>query len=352
MDPRDEDYEVLDSGASEDPANARVDGLPALDLGERTSGSDDAQGARAGRAPMPPWQRWAAIAVAVVVGVFAGAYVWHARSESAELAAAAEGVDLIAGPVVAGPAVAGPIDGASPLDRFRLIQQPLRLVVELHNAGDRAIDVRNVRLPGWQLPNGADRRSISTVGPGEWRTFGLVGETRCVGSVPQHVDVDIRTEAGDASIIVPLPPADLSRQWSSRMTLADVYGSACPDVTPRLIFADAINARRSAVDPKTLQMGVQLLVPGPEAEISDVNASAAGLRGAGRALPVPAGGSHRSVTVSVDWRIDNCADTAEIAEATLDIEIGGRGETATVPVALPNRAVAVLARFTAEECGR
>ncbi|MFW5947594.1 MAG: DHH family phosphoesterase [Gemmatimonadota bacterium] len=68
-------------------------------------------------------------------------------------------------------------------------------------------------------------------------------------------------------------------------------------------------------------------------------------------LPIPSGGDRRSVTVTVDWRIDNCSDTAELNEAVLNLEISEARDAAAVTVMLPPEAVAALARFGAEECG-
>ncbi len=336
MDPREKDrdevYEVLGAGQPDDPAADRTAGLPALDLGERTNARDDLPGPP-GRDPMPAWQRWAAIALSVVVGGCAGAYVWHARTESAEHAAGARAVEL----------VAGQVSGSLQHDRFGLPQPPRRVFVELHNAGERDVRVRDVRLAGYQLSGDRDPSSTETVPAGEWLRFALMGEPACVGSVPDHVDVDVRTDGGDSSVVVPLPPDD-----ALRLRLRDVYRLACPDIAPRTIVSEAINARRGPVDPERLQMGVQLLVPGPETEITALDASAAGFRGEGTDLPVTAGGGRRSVTVTIDWHLDSCADATGLSEVTLDVQLGGGGDT--VPVALSSRAVAVLARFAAEEC--
>lgn len=343
MESRDNDDEVLEPG--EDSRTRRADGaLPTLDLGDRTAHPDDEVGDPAPRTPMPTWQRWAALAVAFVVGVAAGAYVWYARDESARLAAEADRVVLVASQVT----------GAFSYDQFGLIRAPNRLSVELHNPGPRDVRVSDVRLREWRFQQDSGPRRARTVPQGGWTRFALVGDLSCIGSVPRQLEVDVRTDEAGSTIVVPLPPAGRELDDSSLLqTLDSIYSSVCGDTGSGRIMARTINTRRDAVDPQVLQMGVQLLVPGPEAEITAIDGSAAGYRGVGTDpdLPVPSGGDRRSVTVTVDWRIDSCSDTAELNEAVLDLEISESRDAAAVTVMLPPEAVAALARFGAEECG-
>ncbi|MFW6091111.1 MAG: hypothetical protein ACODAF_04500 [Actinomycetota bacterium] len=343
MESRDDDYEVLDPG--EYPRDRQADGvLPILDLGDRTDGPADGVGDHAGRVPMPTWQRWAALAVALVVGAVAGAYVWYARDESARVAAEADRVVLVASQVT----------GAFSYDQFGLIRAPNRLAVELHNPGPRDVRVSDVRLREWRFQQDSGPRRVRTVPQGGWTRFALVGDLACVGSVPRQLEVDVRTDAGRASIVVPLPPVGRDHDDRSLLqTLDSIYSSVCGDTGSGRIMARTINTRRAAVDPQVLQMGVQLLVPGPEAEITAIHGSAAGYRGVGTDpdLPIPSGGDRRSITVAVDWRVVNCSLTAELGGASLDVEISEAGESAAVNVMLPPEAVAALARFGAEECG-
>lgn len=340
MEPRDDD--VLDPDEPERSPPLRADGTsPVLDLGDRTR-DDPGEGpaGRVRRRPMPGWQRWAAVGVALLVGVLAGAYVSYARTESASLAADVRGIELIAGRVT----------GSFSVDQFGLRQPPRRLTVELHNAGSREVEVSDVRLREWRFRQDSDAARTRTVAPGTWMRFVLVGDISCIGSAPRELEVDVRTDAGDSSVVVPLPPAGPEEDASDfRRSLDTIYSTACGDPGSLGITSGTVNTRRSAVDPRVMEMGVQLLVPGGDTEITAVSAATAGFRGTGQQLPVAAGEGRPSVTVAIAWRIDSCPDTTELDEVTLDVELSDQPDA--VPVVLRNDAVAALARFAVEECG-
>lgn len=324
-------YETLDLGRGNTGRPGRTPReLPPLDLGELSGHRDRPQpgGGFWGRLS-PRWRRRGAAATAFVLGLAAGAYVWDARSDAADLAAEAGQVELLVG-------------------WFGLEPSPTReaaqVTVTLHNAGPRDVDVLAVRPTGWAAVSDA-APAATTVPPAEWTEVGITADPVCDAPVPDQLEVEVRTGQGESSVAIALPP-----------------GRAYLDLLQELLCGESglffgVNVNRGVElipsEPGILRMIVTFRVFSETTlvEVTAASAAVAGLRAEAIGLPVEVpGGGEVVVPLELEWHVDTCARTSELGEVAADVELRAADRTATVEVQLPDRAIAMLGRFVAEEC--
>lgn len=323
----DDGYEILELGHPTDADLQRsVPVLPALDLGDLNSeragsGTDQSR-------PPVRWRQWAALAAVFAGGVAVGAYGWDARDQAQEAAAQPRQTDLVAGSVVGGGA-----DGTG-------LQQ---IVVMMLNNSPRAIEVLSIEPTGWR----AYPRGSTTIGPEEWAGIPMTVTPDCAAPVPLTMSAEVRTEDGEGMIAVAVPPADGVldgiRQRACGGTASAVY----------TLSAGRVNAL-AAAEPGTFRMSVELrpLPPGVDFEVTSVVASTGGVTGAGTNLPLSFVATRRSPSIlELTWEVARCELTSLLGDINLEVEITPPDEAPYKTfVELPGQAVAILARFAAEEC--
>jgi hypothetical protein len=278
--PHDDGYEILDLGRRRRADTSREPrALPPLRLGDERPAEDRTE------APTPPWRRLMAFAAAFAVGLAVGAFVWNARDNAAELAAAEQEADLIAGPIEGGTSSG---------------QETQRFTVAMLNAGSRDIEVLSIRPAGWTLPD--DERSQPQPAPaGEWTNLRMATVPDCEAPPPQELHVRVRTEARERAVTVTLPPGH------SRLT--EVHQAVCGgDFSP--YGATVVDIRVIAQnDPDTLVMELVLKSNDPalDFDVVDVNASAAGFRAEATNLPVSFRSNLRTPSrLLLAWQVQNC----------------------------------------------
>lgn len=324
-------YEVLDLGRSPAVGAGRAAReLPPLDLGEISGHGDRPQpGGGVWSRLSPRWRRRSAVATAFVFGLAAGAYVWDARGDAADLAAEAGQVELLVG-------------------WFGLEPSPTRdaaqVTVTLHNAGPRDVDVLAVRPTGWAALGDA-AAVATTVPPAEWTAVGVAADPVCDAPVPDRLEAEVRTGQGESSVEIALPPG--------RAYLDPLQEFLCDELG--LFFGVNVNRGVELIPSETgtLRMIVTFGVFSHTmlVEVTAASAAAAGLRAEAIGLPEEVPGDGQAVVpLELEWHVDTCAGTSELGEVAADVELRAADRAATVEIQLPDRAIAMLGRFVAEEC--
>lgn len=320
-----DDYEILDlADSTTDGLRSPVRVLPRLDLGEVTSDGqpDDVLTRR------PSWRLWLALILAFSLGVTAGAYGLSLRENAADEAEQAAEANLIAGSVI------GRIDPASEIQQLGVL---------MLNNGPRDIEVLNAHPLGWATHTSRP----ATIPSSEWGTVRIAVEPICDSPAPTALAVQVRTDAGDKSVTVPLPPGGgMLNEAQEQMCGAD----------PGVRYA--INAGRISeleqLEPDTLLMRVELrpAVPATDLEVTAVNASAGGLLATAVNLPIVFRSDRRSPSpLDLSWRITSCEATSLLGDVAPQVTVTLPDETTyRTHVILPGQAVAMLARFALTEC--
>jgi hypothetical protein len=324
-------FEILDLGRGNTGGPGRTPReLPPLDLAE-LSGHDDRPQPRGGpwSRLSPGWRRRVAAATAFVLGLAAGAYVWDARSDAADLVAEAGQVELLVGWFGLEPAPT---------------REAAQATVTLHNAGPRDVDVLAVRPTGWAAVSDA-APAATTARPAEWTEVGIAADPICDAPVPDQLEVEVRTGQGESSVEIALPPGRAYLDWLQELLCGGF----------ELFFDANVNRGVELIpsEPGTLRMIVTFRVFADTnlVEVTAASAAAAGLRAEAVGLPVEVPGSGEAVVpLELEWHVDTCARTSELGEVAADVELHAADRRATVEVQLPHRAIAMLGRFVAEEC--
>jgi hypothetical protein len=327
----DDGYETLDL---DDPVDAdpRHIGsvLPPLTLGD-AAGEPPETAPADGRSATPSRRRWVALGVAFIVGVAAGAYLWQMRHEAAEDAAAAAraaDAELVAGTVVGG------------LSPGTAVQH---LAVLLLNNGPREIEVLAIHPPGWE----AFPREPTTIPADEWATVPMSVAPQCGAPPPIALSVEVRTAEGEQELAVPLPP--------SGSVLDSVYQQMCADGDgPRYAVTTGRIAQLAPTEPDSMVMRVELrsLPPGVAFEVVEATASSGGAIATATNLPVEFSVTRRTPSpIELTWQMVTCDLTSLLGDVNLELTIATPdGDSYQTFAALPGQAVAMLARFTVEQC--
>jgi hypothetical protein len=322
--PRDGEYEILDLGKRRRADTGREPReLPPMRIGDESSDQPES--------PIPPWRRIAGAAVVFTVGAVAGAYLWNAREDAAELAAAGAATELVAGGVEGG-TFAG--------------ESVQRFTVAMLNAGPRDVEVLSVRPEGWVLPGADQVAGPQTAPAGEWTSIRMSTVPDCEAPTPQALEVRVRTEARESAMTVPLPPGE--------HLFGDVRESLCTgDIAAYSAIVQEIRILPSD-DPDVLlmELGLTPLDPALEFDVVDATASAAGFHAEATGLPVSFSSDVRSPQPLVlSWRVQNCELTSVLGDIGLMLEITSRtGSMHVDNPMLPGQGVAALARFGVEQC--
>jgi hypothetical protein len=325
----DEGFEVLDIGRGRDtaPAPAQHD-LPPLDLAEPVAdGSGQPLGSRSG-----PWRRWGMAAAVFLIGVAVGAYVWSVRSDAAASALEDGQVVLVAG-------------------WFGFDQSPTgfdvsRPTVTLFNAGSRDVEVMSVRPVGWLTHADPAVGRSTTFPPAEWVEVRMAALPPCGEPVPDRLEAEIRSGQGEFSMTVALPPGG--------GRLDQIQAVICDEVDMPYSVIVNRSVGLAASEPGTLRTIVTLSVASRAAvEITAAGTSEAGFRAVATGLPVgiPDDAFETSVSLELEWRVEECAATHGLDEPALYVELRTASEATTVAAGLPTQLFAVLGRFAAAECG-
>jgi hypothetical protein len=324
--PRDGEYEILDLGKRRRADTGREPReLPPMRLG------DDGVTSEQPESPVPPWRRIAGVAAIFTVGAVAGAYLWNAREDAAELAAAGAATELVAGRVEG-----GTFPGVS-VQRF---------TVAMLNAGPRDVEVLSVRPEGWTLPRGDLAAGPQTTPAGEWTSIRMSTVPDCDAPTPQALEVRVRTEARESAVTVPLPPGE--------HLFGDVRQTLC--TSDFAAYSAAVQEVRilPSSDPDVLlmELGLTPLDPALEFDVVDATASAAGFHAEATGLPVSFSSDVRSPQPLVlSWRVQNCELTSVLGDIGLMLEMtSGTGTSHVDNPMLPGQAVAALARFGVDQC--
>jgi hypothetical protein len=320
-----DDYEILDlADATTDQPGSPVRVLPRLDLGQVGSDGppEDVQVRR------PSWRVWAGLILAFCLGITGGAYGFSLRMNAADEAEQAAAANVVAGAVI------GRIDPASQIQH---------LGVMMHNDGPRDIEVLNAHPLGW-----ATHSSRPTIIPSaEWAAVRISVEPFCDSPAPTQLAVQVRTDAGDKTVTIPLPPGG--------GTLDEALQQVC-GTDPGVRYA--INAGRvyrlESTEPDTLLMRVELrpAVPAIALEVTAVNASAGGFLATATNLPIVFDPDRRSPNpLDLNWQIASCGATSMLGDVAPQLTVTLPDGTAyRTHVMLPGQAVAMLARFALTAC--
>ena len=322
--PRDGEYEILDLGKRRRADTGREPReLPPMRLGDESSEQPES--------PIPPWRRIAGAAVVFTVGAVAGAYLWNAREDAAELAAAGAATELVAGGVEGG-TFAG--------------ESVQRFTVAMLNAGPRDVEVLSVRPEGWVLPGADQVAGPQTAPAGEWTSIRMSTVPDCEAPTPQALEVRVRTEARESAVTVPLPPGE--------HLFGDVRQALCTgDFEAYGAFVQEVRILPSG-DPDVLLMELGLMPHDPalEFDVVDATASAAGFHAEATNLPVSFNSDIRSPQPLVlSWGVQNCELTSVLGDIGLMLEMESRSGSMHIdnPM-LPGQGVAALARFGVDRC--
>ncbi|HEX5994763.1 MAG TPA: hypothetical protein VFY84_06440 [Jiangellales bacterium] len=318
----DENLDLVDSTPDESSSPVRV--LPRLDLGEITSDEPPT-----GTAPRrPSWQLWLVAILAFCLGAAGGGYAWNMRTQTAEEAEQAAAANIIIGNVI------GRVDPASQIHHFGIL---------MLNNGPRAIEVLDAHPPGWASHNSRP----TTIPSSEWAAVRTSVQPLCEVPAPTQLTVQVRTDAGDKTVSVALPPGG--------SLLSEAYDQACgPNQGLRYtIFAGRVGVLDST-EPDTLLMRIELRpsVPATDLTITAVDASASGLLATATNLPVTFRSDRRSPSVlELSWRVTSCEATAMLSDIAPQVTVTLPDEsTYRTHVILPGQAVAILARFAVAQC--
>jgi hypothetical protein len=328
----DEGFEVLDIGRGRDsaPAAAQHD-LPPLDLAEPVAdGSGQPLGSRSG--PWHRWwRRWGMVAAVFLIGVAVGAYIWNVRSDAAALAVEDGRAVLVAGWFGFDQSLTG-FDVSRP-------------TVTLHNTGARDVEVISVRPAGWLTHADPAVGRSTTVPPAEWVEVRMAALPPCGEPVPGRLEAEIRSGQGEFSMTVALPPGG---------RLDQIQAVICDEVDMPYSVIVNRTVGLAASEPGTLRTIVTLSVASRAAvEITAASTSEAGFRAVATGPPVgiPDDAFETSVSLGLEWNVEECAATHSLDELALHVEVRTASATTTVAAQLPTQLYAMLGRFAAAECG-
>ncbi|MGH8825620.1 MAG: hypothetical protein ACRDVN_14270 [Jiangellaceae bacterium] len=322
-DPRDPPAEVLDLGPrarSERGSSSRS--LPPLHLGGPTPPDDEDS--------RPMWRQWAALAVAVAVGLAVGVLVSNARHDAADVTAAEQEIRLVAG-----------------VPQISFVEPPaVDLGFPLYNAGSLDVVVHSARPKGWTIVDEQDEPPTTRLRAGEWtNVLTSVAASECAGATPTVLELNVRTEAREQVADVLLPATSVLREAQ------DVV---CDTNT---VFQFGIGVERVEVlqsEPDTLVMRLYLRAfdPGLRFELTALSGSAAGFETVAATLPAPFEPGGRSPTqVEVTWRVTDCTLTELLGPVELAAELIDENGRVTNPrIVLAEEGIAALARFGASQC--
>lgn len=330
-DERDDTYEILDlrpaSGRrrkrvaeSDLPANepaheGQPEPAPVLDLG-------DGAGAAEPPTNSPTWHRWAVLAIAFVAGVAAGGYGWYAGEEAGD----AGRVELVALHMFG--------------EVFDAVEQS-RLLVDLHNAGARDVTVLQLRTPGWSDAPDVTAREIA-IKAGESGRMVVSGAPRCESGVPESIEAEVRTDAGESTVVIPLPATNPAR--SSIAMVCGIKDNSSFEF-PAFYFIE--DGSRTTPQASPFHMLLEIERAAGVVEILDVTVTAPGFTAQATNLPLLVRqGVPRNVELL--WTISDCAATRELGSVDIELALADGEPTATL---LPPWAIAQLARLAAAECG-
>jgi hypothetical protein len=321
--PVDPPAEVLDLGprprsergsSSRSLPPLRLDGLPP---------ADDEEGP-------PSWRRWAALAVAVTVGLVVGVLVSNARHEAADVTAAEEEVRLVAG-----------------IPEITFIQAPaVDLSFPLYNAGPLDVVVHSARPEGWTIVDESDDPRPTTLRPGTWtNVLTTVAARECAGPTPTVLELTVRTQAREQGADVDLPAGSVLRE---------AQDLAC-DTNPA--YQIGIGVQRVEVLPSTPDILVTRLYlrafdPSLRFDLISISGSAAGFETVGATVPVSFQPGGRSPTqLDITWGVVDCTLTGLLGEVVFSAElVDSNGRTTNHRIVLAEEGIAALARFGVDRC--
>jgi hypothetical protein len=318
-DPPDEILDLGRPGRREERASPRS--LPPMHIDERPPAEDD------DRADRPRWWLWAVLAIAVAAGLVVGVLGSNARRDAAELAAAENEVDLIAGTPILAPAPGIPLQ------------------VPIYNAGPFDVELLWLRPVGWTAEETTP--SPITLSPDTWVTVPVRAVPDCSefgGSAGDTLEARVRTQAREREVSLPFPVHD----W-----LPDAQVAACGVFVGAFVEEVELLPARSA-DALSLRLRLRAYDPEQSFTLTDVEASAPGFAMTHASVPVQfEPGGARSFPLDVTWQVADCGTTRILNDVTLGLEFEDQnGDRQSDGAALPGRGVAELARFGVSQCGQ
>jgi hypothetical protein len=217
------------------------------------------------------------------------------------------------------------------------------LGVLMLNNGPRDIEVLSVHPLGWATHNSRP----TTIPSSEWASVRMSVEPFCDSPAPTQLAVQVRTEAGDKTVTVAVPPGGgMLNQAHEQLCGAD------PGV--RYAIVAGRTTELQPTEPGTLLMRVELrpAVPATALEITAVNASAAGYLATPTNLPITFRDDRRSPNpLDLSWRVTSCEATALLSDVAPQMTVTlPDGTSYRTHVVLPGQAVAMLARHALLEC--
>lgn len=289
-------------GSGDEPL--RVDDVGEVDAVEREEPRD--------------WSRWAALALAFVLGVAATVVVTNARQQTAERSE----ISLVT--------AVGDLSAGSPSE----------LEFEIMNAGSRAVDVVGLDVVGWTRAESAEVSAHASAS--EWTRADLLADVDCENRPDTTIDVTVRTAGVEETISVPLAERD-------HLDLTSFWSEACPTrpiATIQLEFAESVG-----LDPDRMVMEFELLQFDERwMQVVAVESATGGFSARARNLPLqlpPGEPTH----LTVEWAVTDCDTANDVADVFVSLSVVGRqfGQTRSSLTA-DNRTLAELARLTALAC--
>ncbi len=270
---------------------------------------------RAGR-----W-RWAALALAFVVGGVVGLVVADARED----ATVHSRVELFGGQVQ--PVILG---GERPDGE---------LTVTVLNAGDQPVEIVGIEVEGMTLADGAEPVEAE---PGAWVTYVQRGiEVDCTGPLPDGLRVRARAGSGEEQLTEMAPPDNndgLRGFWYLQCQAPYQFG---------LQVRDTAVIRTGDGD---VVLGLELANDGPD----DLSLGAIAARAPGFALTtdatelaIPAG---ESVAVETTWTVSDCETALGASGGSMAVRILHDGAETEQIIVLPEQGFVALARLSGRSC--
>jgi hypothetical protein len=321
--PGDPPAEVLDLGPrprSERGSSPRS--LPPLRL-DGPPPADDDDGP-------PSWRQWAALAVAVAVGLAVGVLVSNARHEAADVTAAEEEVRLVAG-----------------IPEITFIQAPtVDLSFPLYNAGPLDVVVNSARPEGWTIVDESADPRTTTLRSGTWtNVLTTVAARECAGPTPAVLELSVRTQAREQGVDVALPAGSVLRE---------AQDLAC-DTNPAYqvgIGVERVEVLPSTPDVLVTRLYLRAFDPSLAFDLISISGSAAGFETVGATVPVSFEPGGRSPTqLDVTWGVVDCTLTGLLGQVVFSAELlDVNGRTTNHRIVLAEEGIAALARFGVSRC--
>jgi hypothetical protein len=324
---RDDGFEVI-GDATDDESKP---GVQYLDLGDEADMPENTPRL------VPSWQRLGAVAGFFAVGLVAGAGVSDARSDA--LWATEQGqLSLVAGSVhgmVVSPVGAEGLVAAS----GAAVVPPgfHQLAVSLLNVGRSDVEVLSAHVAGWE---GSDEAfAPQHIPAGEWVNVGMAFRPVCEAAAPQYLTAKVRADSRETTVAIPLPPG-----WDLIDSLHDEQCNVL-EYDPKVDKITSFTTFEPGVRHMVLWVWLE-----DAAYVTQATVTQAGFRASGTEVLLPA--IHGATTkLKLAWRIVDCADTGRLDELAVTLELTTAEGSVTRDVRLPHEAIAMLARFAAEECG-